>query len=299
MKQKKRNISGWINFNKPYDMSSTQAVNKLRRLFNAKKAGHAGTLDPLATGILPIAFGEATKTISFVQNAEKTYHFSIIWGEQTNTDDREGEIIATSDFRPTKEQILNTLPDFTGKIEQIPPTFSAIKIKGERAYDLARAGEKITMKPREIFIDSFKLINHKEHQSSFEVICEKGTYIRALARDLALKLGTRGHVGELHRAAVGDFSDNHSIDIEQIENADLEQRDKLLLPISAALTTIPEIKLDARQTQLIRQGNPVLLSGANAPIKHNEAWASHKGQAIALGFVEKGQFKPKRVILNN
>ncbi len=299
MKQKKRNISGWINFNKPYDMSSTQAVNKLRWLFNAKKAGHAGTLDPLATGILPIAFGEATKTISFVQDAKKNYHFSIIWGKQTNTDDREGEIIATSDFRPTKEQILSALPDFTGKIEQIPPTFSAIKIKGERAYDLARAGEKITMKPREIFIDSFKLINHKEHQSCFEVICEKGTYVRALARDLALKLGTRGHVGELHRVAVGDFSDNNSVDIEQIENADLEQRDKLLLPVSAALTNIPEIILDARQTQLIRQGNPVLLSGTNAPIKHNEAWASHKGQVIALGFVEKGQFKPKRVILNN
>ncbi len=296
-KRVKRNISGWLVFNKTYDMGSTEAVGKLRWLLEAKKAGHAGTLDPLATGILPIAYGEATKTIPYIQNSTKTYHFTLIWGQATSTDDKEGEIIASSNIRPTEQQVLALLPNFTGKIIQVPPIFSAIKIKGERAYDLARAGEKIVMQPREIEVESFILLEHGEEQSSFEVICAKGTYIRALARDLANELGTKGHVGALHRVSVGHFSDESAIDLEQFENASLEQREAMLKPVAYGLNSLPEIKIDARQAISIRLGNGVLLTGANAPIRLDEAWVSHKGQAVAIGYVEKGQFKPKRVIL--
>jgi len=296
-KRKKRNISGWLVLNKPYDMGSTDAVGKTRWLLNAKKSGHAGTLDPLATGILPIAFGEATKTIPFIQNGIKIYHFTLVWGKATNTDDVEGEIIATSENRPARDQVEKALEDFRGIITQVPPAFSAIKIKGERAYDLARAGKKFEMPSREVEIESFELLEHDKEQSKFEVVCAKGTYIRALGRDLALALGTKGHVGALHRAAVGHFHAKNAISYEEFEKASLEEREEMLLPISAGLESLTEIKIDASQAQLIRLGNPVLLTGANAPILLDEAWASFKGEAIAIGYVDKGQFKPKRVIL--
>ncbi len=296
-KREKRNISGWLVFNKPYDMSSTEAVGKLRWLLQAKKAGHAGTLDPLATGILPIAFGEATKTIPFIQNSTKTYRFDLVWGEATSTDDKEGEIIASSDKRPSKEEVLAALPNFIGTITQTPPIFSAIKIDGQRAYDLARGGKQIEMKSREIEVKNFILLEHTHEQSSFEVVCEKGTYIRALARDLAKELGTCGHVGSLHRLAVGNFNDDNAISLEQFEAASLEQRDKMLQPTSFGLVQLEEISIDAHQAQRIRLGNAILLTGAKAPIRLDSAWVSHKGQAIAIGYVEKGQFKPKRVIL--
>lgn len=296
-KRIKRDISGWLIFNKPYNMSSTEAVGKLRWLFQAKKAGHAGTLDPLATGILPIAFGEATKTVPLVQDGTKIYHFTLKWGEATSTDDIEGEIIARSDNRPTEDEVIAALPQFTGLITQVPPIFSAIKIKGERAYDLARAGEEVTIPPREVHIDRFELLSHGTETSTFEVECAKGTYIRALARDLAEALGTKGHVSVLHRSAVGDFNDTRALNLADLEEMDATERDALLLPVAEALHDLPEIRLDDRQAATIRLGNPVLLTGANAPIAIDEAWASLKGEAVALGIVEQGQFKPKRVIL--
>lgn len=296
-KRIKRNISGWLVFNKPYDMSSTEAVGKVRWLLQAKKAGHAGTLDPLATGILPIAIGEATKTVPQIQDGQKVYRFTLNWGSATTTDDIEGEVVASSDHRPTKADVEAALSTFRGLITQIPPAFSAIKINGERAYDLARAGEKVEMPPRDVQIDSFELLEHGTEQSRFEVTCAKGTYIRALARDLAEKLGTKGHVGQLHRAAVGHFSDENAIDLETFEAADRDGRDAMLLPVSAGLADLEEVRIDARQAVTIRMGNPVLLTGAGAPIALDEAWASHKGEAIAIGFVEQGQFKPRRVIL--
>lgn len=297
VKRVKRDLSGWLVFNKPYDMSSTEAVGKLRWLFAAKKAGHAGTLDPLATGILPIAFGEATKTVPAVQDGTKVYEFDIVWGVQTTTDDAEGEEIATSPVRPDADAIGAVLPRFTGVITQIPPAFSAIKIKGERAYDLARAGQMPQMPPREVEIDAIDLMSAGPERARFSVTCAKGTYVRALARDIAEVLGTRGHVGALHRARVGAFSDADAIDLETLEAAVPEARDAMLLPVAAGLAALPEIRVDAGQAGAIRRGNPVLLTGRDAPIALDEAWASQRGEAVAIGCVEHGQFKPRRVIL--
>lgn len=293
----KKNISGWLVLNKPFDMSSTEAVGKVRWLMQAKKAGHAGTLDPLATGILPIAFGEATKTVPQVQDGTKVYRFSLKWGTQTATDDAEGEAIATSELRPSRAEVEAVLPRFTGVIVQKPPAFSAIRINGARAYDLARAGESVDVPEREVEIDAFTLVSHGEDVSDFEVICAKGTYVRALARDIAEMLGTRGHVGSLHRAAVGHFTDADAVELATLEATAPEARQSLLLPVAAGLAGVPEIRVDMRQASLIRLGNPVLLTGAGAPVALEDCWASLKGEAVAVGFVEQGQFKPRRVIL--
>ena len=233
-KKTKRDVSGWLVLDKPYDMTSTQAVGKVRWLFSAKKAGHAGTLDPLATGVLPIALGEATKTVPNIQDGEKLYRFTVKWGVQTATDDAEGDPIATSDVRPSAEAIATLLPRFTGEILQTPPAFSAIKIDGERAYDLARAGEAVELAARPVVIESFALIAHDGEASTFEVACQKGTYVRALARDMALALGTRGHVIKLHRAAVGAFTDARAISLAALEAATPEERDAMLLPVAVA-----------------------------------------------------------------
>ena len=294
-KRIKRDVSGWIVLDKPYDMTSTQAVGKLRWLFSAAKAGHAGTLDPLATGILPIALGEATKAVPFVQDGRKVYRFSLRWGAETNTDDAEGEVTARSDIRPDAEAVEAVLPRFRGAIEQVPPAFSAIMVNGERAYDLARAGEAVTLQPRIVEIDSIALIAHGEETSEFEIVCGKGTYVRALARDMARALGTAGHVASLHRAAVGDFTDENAVTIAEIEALDPAERDAVLLPVSAGLGALIEVKLRPEQAQAVRNGNPVLLTGAGAPIALDAAWASLSGEAVATGVVEKGQFHPRRV----
>jgi tRNA pseudouridine55 synthase len=296
-KKPKRDVSGWLILDKPYDMTSTQAVGKVRWLFGAKKAGHAGTLDPLATGILPIALGEATKTVPNVQDSEKLYRFTVKWGVATATDDAEGEIVATSDVRPSRDAVLDLLPRFTGEIEQVPPAFSAIKIAGERAYDLARAGESVELAPRPVVIERFTLLDHDSAASTFEVACQKGTYVRALARDLAEALGTRGHVAKLHRAAVGAFTDANSVTIAALEAAAPEARDALLRPVAEALHDLPEIRLAPAQAGVVRNGNPVLLTGAGAPVELDDAWASCRGEAVAIGYVAQGQFRPTRVIL--
>lgn len=288
-------MSGWLVLNKPYDMTSTQAVGKVRWLFGAKKAGHAGTLDPLATGILPIALGEATKTVPAVQDGRKVYRFTIVWGAATSTDDAEGEVVGTSDHRATEADVIAALSAFTGEIMQRPPAFSAIKVDGERAYDLARSGEVVELAARPVYVESLALVAHGDNNSDFEMVCEKGTYVRALARDLAEALGTRGHVGRLHRAAVGPFSDARAVTLDALEAA--TDRDALLLPVSAGLGELTEIRLDPVQANAIRHGNPVLLTGADAPLWLETAWASFAGKAVALGRVEAGHFKPDRVIL--
>lgn len=289
----KRDVSGWLVLDKPFDMTSTQAVGKVRWLFGAKKAGHAGTLDPLATGILPIALGEATKTVPAVQDGKKVYRFAIRWGVETSTDDAEGSVVATSDARPDRAAVEAAMPGFVGEILQTPPAFSAIMVNGERAYDLARAGEAVELAPRPVVIESLQLLDHGEELSRFVMTCEKGTYVRALARDLARLLGTRGHVAELHRAAVGRFHDSIAVTLEQLEAA--TDRDSLLLPVAAGLAGLTELRLSAADAATIRHGNPVLLTGAGAPIRLDAAWVSLAGEAVAMGRVEFGQFKPERV----
>ena len=296
-KRQKRDISGWLVLDKPYDMTSTQAVGKVRWLFGAKKAGHAGTLDPLATGILPIALGEATKTVPAVQDGTKLYRFTLGWGTQTSTDDAEGEVVATSAHRPARADVEALLPRFTGAILQRPPAFSAIRGDGERAYDLARAGEAVVLAPRPVFVERLALLRHGADGSDFEMACEKGTYVRALARDLAEALGTRGHVTRLHRAAVGPFSDADAVSLAALEAEAPAARDGLLLPVAAGLAGLPELRLSPAQAAVIRHGNAVLLAGAGAPVELGEAWVSCAGEAVALGVVESGQFKPRRVLV--
>ena len=292
-KRLKRDVSGWIVLNKPYDMTSTQAVGKVRWLLGAKMAGHAGTLDPLATGVLPIALGEATKTVPIVQDGKKVYRFTIKWGEETATDDAEGEVTERSDVRPDQAAVEAALPQFTGAIMQTPPAFSAIKIDGERAYDLARAGETVVLEPRPVFIEALSLVAHTGETSELELTCEKGTYVRALARDLARVLGTRGHVIALHRAQVGPFGDVIAVSIEDIER----NLDAAIVPVAAGLAELTEVRLTAQQAQALRHGNPVLLTGATAPVRLDSAWASEAGSPVALGYVEAGHFHPQRVLL--
>lgn len=294
-KRIKRAISGWVVLNKPYDMTSTQAVGKVRWLFGAAKAGHAGTLDPLATGILPIALGEATKAVPQVQDGTKIYRFAIKWGSATTTDDAEGAVVATSEIRPERAALEAVLPQFIGTIMQRPPIFSALKIDGERAYDLARAGEAVELLPRQIDVDDIVLVEHGTEQSVLEVTCGKGTYVRSLARDIAEVLGTRGHVSMLHRAAVGPFHDADAVTIEQLEALAQDERDALLKPVWAGFADLPEIRLDASQATAVRHGNAVLLTGAGAPISLDECWVSFKGEVLATGWVEFGQFKCRRV----
>lgn len=294
-KRVKRAISGWVVLDKPYDMTSTQAVGKVRWLFGAAKAGHAGTLDPLASGILPIALGEATKAVPQVQDGTKVYRFAIKWGSATTTDDAEGNVVATSEVRPERAALEAVLPQFTGTIMQRPPIYSALKIDGERAYDLARAGETVVLQPREIDVDGIVLVEHGSERSVLEVTCGKGTYVRALARDIAEALGTRGHVSMLHRAAVGPFNDDDALTIEQLEALSLEERDALLKPVWAGFTDLPEIRLDAQQATAVRHGNAVLLTGAGSPVSLDECWVSFKGEVLATGWVEFGQFKCRRV----
>jgi tRNA pseudouridine55 synthase len=294
-KRVKRDVSGWLILDKPYGMTSTQAVGKVRWLFGAKKAGHAGTLDPLATGILPIALGEATKTVPVMQDGEKTYAFTIRWGEATSTDDAEGAVVETSDHRPSEAKLLQLLPRFTGTILQRPPAFSAVKVDGERAYDLARAGETVVLEPREVTIASLTLLRHADETSDFSMTCEKGTYVRSLARDLAEALGTRGHVVALRRTAVGPFTEARSVALVAMEASD--NVDVFLLPVAAGLAGLTEVRLTPDQAAILRNGNPVLLAGAGAPVAIETAWASCRGEAIAVGAVVQGRFVPRRVLL--
>jgi len=322
---KGRAISGWLNFDKPQNMSSMQAVQKIKSLFKAQKAGHAGTLDPLATGILPIALGEATKTIAFLVKAEKEYHFTIKWGATTISDDSTGRIICFNDKRPSKEEICAVLPRFCGTIWQRPPQFSALKIGGKRAYRLAREGEVVDLAARQVHIKTLRLLDipHRDY-ARFSICCGKGTYIRALARDLAENLGAVGHVTQLRRMRVGQFTQKNIIRLDKFSNlghsaataaaseAGDNLFDMLLLPLAVALDDIPALTVSPKQAQNIRQGQPIVCSkqffcgDARAQAqqknetKHTKSFgdpvlAIQADMPVALGFIEKGRFRPARV----
>lgn len=309
-KRKGNPIHGWVNFDKPYGMTSTQAVGKVRWLYGAQKAGHAGTLDPLATGILPIALGEATKTVPFLVEAKKRYICDIVWGEHRNTLDAEGEIIARSDVRPSPGQIESVLPDFIGEISQIPPKYSAIKIDGQRAYDLARAGQDPEMKPRRVSVYGITLLAAGETSARIDVHCGKGTYIRSLARDIALRLGTYGYVGALRRTEVGPFTQAHVFTLDSLEEMVHRGGAKeALLGLSTALDDIPVHAVSDNEQYLLRQGRAITLLPTFAktlkaqarPRQIGELDASRyvlaqiDGQPIALCEARAGQLSPKRV----
>jgi len=300
-RKKGRPIDGWLALDKPQYLTSTQSLARVRRLFDARKAGHGGTLDPAATGMLPIAFGEATKTVSYLMDGLKTYHFTVAWGAQTNTDDTEGEITATSKTRPTRAAIEAVLPDFTGEILQTPPQFSAIKIAGERAYDLARDGVQVDIKPRLAHIKSLTLAGPPQiDRATFECVCGKGTYVRSLARDFGLALGCFGHVTALRRLAVGPFTERQMISLEMLEKighgaAGLAGLDDLLCPVETALDDIPALAVGRDDAARIRSGQPVILRGRDAPIVSGPGYAMCHGIAVALGEVRQGAFHPTRV----
>lgn len=295
-------VSGWINLDKPEGMTSTDAVNRVRRLLNAQKAGHGGTLDPLATGILPIALGEATKTVPYCQDHLKTYTFTIRWGEERSTDDAEGEVVARSDIRPNEGQIRDILPDFTGDIEQIPPRFSAIKVEGQRAYDLARAGETPVLQSRPAYIKSLEILEISSGSARFSCTCGKGTYMRSLARDMARQLGTVGHIADLRRTAVGPLTLDNAISLANLE----ENGHSALLPVETVLDDIPALAMNEREAARLKGGQTVsfisrpdmdrLKQAGIDPQQTMTALATCNGKAVALVAVDGPDVRPYRVL---
>jgi tRNA pseudouridine55 synthase len=301
MKKQRTPVHGWIALDKPYGMTSTQAVGKVRWLFNAEKAGHGGTLDPLASGLLPIALGEATKTVPFAMDGRKVYRFTASWGEERSTDDLEGEVTRRSQMRPSVAEITAVLARFTGEILQAPPAYSAIRVAGERAYDLARAGEAPELAPRPVQIEALHLVEAAgPDAASFEVVCGKGTYIRSLARDMGRALGTAAHVSVLRRVAVGPFAETHMISLEKLEELSHKAPggDAItgaLLPIETVLDGIPALAVDADQARRLRLGQTVLLRGANAPIAEDVVLVTSGGSPVGMGQVSQGMLNPKRL----
>lgn len=309
-RRKKGNIvNGWIVVDKDEDMTSTQVVNRVRRILNARKAGHAGTLDPLATGILPVALGEATKTVPYVQDHLKTYRFTVKWGSATDTDDAEGDVIATSDARPEKDAIDAVLPKFCGFIEQVPPKFSAIKINGERAYDLARDGEDFEIQSREVEIDEIELLDCDADSATFEVVCGKGTYMRALARDIALELGTYGHIVHLRRHEVGAFTEKSAISLDELEKMvqSAAPEEDYLLPVETVLDDIPALALTDEEANRLSNGQPVglfskqdkdrlLNAGIDLGGENGVILARTAKRPVAIVQFEKGEIRPVRVL---
>ncbi len=298
-RRKKGNpVHGWLVLDKPIEMTSTRAVGILKRLFFAQKVGHAGTLDPLATGILPIAFGEATKTVPFAVEGEKVYRFSVRWGAETETDDAEGAVVATGEGRPTAADIEALLPQFTGEILQVPPKFSAIKVDGERAYALARDGEEVVLEARPVVIDELRLIDVPDEDTAvLEARCGKGTYVRAIARDLGRALGCRGHVVGLRRTRVGPFGEENAVSLDEIEDAAEAGEDltPFLQPVEVALGDILEVNVTPSDAANLAQGRSVLIRGRDAPVLGGAAYALSKGRIVARGAIERGARHPTRV----
>jgi tRNA pseudouridine55 synthase len=299
-------VSGWVCLDKPYDFGSTQAVGRVRWLFNAQKAGHAGTLDPLATGVLPIALGEATKTVPFMMDADKAYRFMIEWGRSTTTLDREGETTATSDVRPTVAQVEAALPAFVGEIQQIPPQYSAIKVDGERTYDLARAGEAFELQARTVVVHAARVsaapdADHVE----IEVECGKGTYVRSIVRDLAAALGAEAHVSALRRTRVGPFGEDRAILLENLEDMSHKAAlPEVLLPVETALDDIPALAVTAEDAFRLAQGRPIVLVPRQVEnLKARLTGGSRLVSAmdgdrlVALAEMRAGKLNPVRVFL--
>lgn len=299
MKHKKgEEINGWLIVDKPRDMGSTQVVNFTRRLFNAKKNGHAGTLDPFATGILPIAFGEATKLLPYVTDGRKEYEFIIQWGKATDTDDSEGVVIGESNKIPTQEEILAVIPEFIGTIKQIPPAYSAIKINGERAYDLARKGETVNIPERTIEIYSLELIEElPECQARFRVECSKGTYVRTLGHDLAAKLGTVGFLQELRRTKCGQFGLESKILLENIKNiVHSDALKEILLPLETSLRDIAEIAVSEADADKLKKGQGVSPRAYEVnTLIGQEAAAFCNNCLVAIVRIEEKRISPLRV----
>lgn len=300
-RKKGRPVHGWLILDKPLGMTSTQAVGKIKWLFDAQKAGHAGTLDPLATGILPIALGEATKTVSFAVDGEKAYRFTVRWGVETNTDDAEGVATATSDKRPNVGEIEAELPRFIGAIAQVPPQFSAIKVDGNRAYDLARGGEEVSLEARTVQIDMLRIVEQPdERTTTFEAECGKGTYVRAIARDLGRALGCYGHVVALRRTRVGPFTEDDAVALADLiaaqeGEARAAELSGALLPVETALENLLRINVTSADAARLARGQSVILRGRDAPIVSGAAYAMCKGELVAMGEVEKGELRPTRV----
>ncbi len=295
MSQKRSNravVDGWVVLDKPVGLTSTQAVSRLKRIYNAQKAGHAGTLDPLASGILPVAFGEGTKTVPFVQDGEKAYRFTVKWGGETNTDDSDGQHVRTSDLRPDRAAIEALLPQFTGDIQQTPPQFSAIKIAGERAYDLAREGEVVELKARAVTIHSLTIESFSPDETVFFMECGKGAYVRAIARDLGRLMGCFGHVTALRRTRVGPFLEDDSFTLDEIEAQNMAA--DAMLSVEAGLSELPCIVVDRDTAARLRRGGSVILRGRDAPAD-GVVYAACGGVPVAFGEVVEGALEPSRV----
>ena len=301
-KRERHDVHGWLVLDKPIGMTSTHAVARVKRLFQAKRAGHAGTLDPLATGGLPIALGEATKTVPFVMDGRKTYRFTVRWGEERDTDDAEGRVTTQSAERPDTATVRALLPGFTGTISQVPPRFSAIKIDGERAYDIARDGETVELEARPVEIHALTLVEVPDPDHAiFEAECGKGTYVRALARDMGRLLGCHGHVSALRRTRVGPFTENSMISLEHLEG--LCHRAALgegsladaLLPVATALDDIPALAVSRADAARLQRGQAVVLRGRDAPVVTGMVSVTVSGQLIALAETSRGEIIPKRV----
>ena len=308
-KKRGRPVHGWVVVDKPVGVTSTQVVGRIRRLFDAEKAGHAGTLDPLASGILPIALGEATKTVSYAMDGEKTYRFTVRWGEARDTDDTEGKVTATSDVRPDPAAIAAVVPRFIGEISQVPPAYSAIKVDGERAYDLARSGETVELAARLIRIDDLRLaeIPDADH-ATFDVQSGKGAYMRGLARDIALALGTVGHIVALRRTRVGPFGLDASVPLAHIDAlAEQSALDSILLPIATPLDDIPAVALTEAEAHRMRHGQPVALLRRSDreriaaldldPDNPDAIVLATCGDApVALARIDGGEIRPVRIL---
>jgi tRNA pseudouridine55 synthase len=307
-RKKGQPIHGWVVLDKPSGMTSTQAVAAVRRVFDAKKAGHAGTLDPLATGILAIALGEATKTVPFVQDAAKIYRFTAAWGEARDSDDADGKVTATTEVRPSREAIEVALPRFTGSLSQIPPAYSAIKVGGERAYDLAREGEEVSLEPRQVQVYEARLVEAERDRAVFEILCGKGTYVRSWVRDLAQFLGSLGHVSALRRTRLGPFQEKDAVGLETLTPfMHSPAAFAYLRPLSTALDGIPALAVTGSDTVRIRSGNPILIR-ANMFARMEEGFAGQGGlqgrvvflrdqteAPVALAEIADGELRPFRV----
>lgn len=296
-RRKGRAIHGWLVVDKPSSVTSSAVVNKAKWAFQAQKAGHAGTLDPLATGVVAVAFGEATKTVPYVTDALKAYHFTVRWGEATNTDDTEGEVIATSELRPDRAMIDAALVNFRGDIEQIPPQFSAVKVDGERAYALARAGEEMDLAARPLWVERLEVLDMPDPDHTvLELVCGKGGYVRALARDLGTALGGHAHVTQLRRVWSGPFRAEEGVGFETLDamRAD-DGQDISLLPVISGLVDLPELPCTPEGAVRLRNGNPGMVMASNVEFG-DEAWASFEGQPVAIGVYKAGELHPRRVL---